>query len=226
MGKHISRVGKMISIIIPACNEEKYIEKTLASIKNSKFTDYELIVAANGCTDNTSKIANKYARVFELREKGISLARNTGARAAKGEVLVFLDADSTVSRGLLKAISKESKKYAAGICRTWPIGNRTKDKLFWSITNFISSINKCPNGLTFIRKDLFKKIKGFDEKVNIGEDTQLLHKAKKYGRIKIIKDEYIKTSMRRFEKQGYFKTILKWIKAYFIPDKKEYEIIR
>ena len=59
----------MISVIIPAYNEEKYIEKTLKSIKKQNFKHYETIVVCNGCTDNTKDIAKRYAdKVLVIKE--------------------------------------------------------------------------------------------------------------------------------------------------------------
>ena len=73
----------MISIIIPALNEEKVIERTLKSIQNSEYKNYETIVVANGCTDKTvekSKLAN---RIIVTKKKGVSRARNLGAKKQK-----------------------------------------------------------------------------------------------------------------------------------------------
>jgi len=51
----------MISIIIPACNEEKYLLDTIKSIKSQSFKDFEIIVVCDGCTDNTPLIAKKHS---------------------------------------------------------------------------------------------------------------------------------------------------------------------
>ena len=64
------------SIIIPACNEEKYIEKTLKSIPRNQ----EIIVVCNGCIDLTEKIAKKYSKVISIKEKNVSIAKNLGAK--------------------------------------------------------------------------------------------------------------------------------------------------
>ena len=80
----------MISVVIPAYNEEKYLEKTLNRLPKN----LELIVVCNGCTDKTAQIAKKYAKVISISDKNVSKARNLGAKNSSGKILIFLDADT------------------------------------------------------------------------------------------------------------------------------------
>jgi len=85
-----------ISVIVPAYNEEKYIDACLSSLQKQTINvPYEVIVVDNNSTDKTATIAKKYQTVTIKNEKrmGPSFARNTGAKTAKGTMLVFLDAD-------------------------------------------------------------------------------------------------------------------------------------
>ena len=82
------------SIIIPAHNEENNIEKALQSVVQQSFKDYELIVVCDSCTDRTKEIAEKYkTRVFESHYRLSGLTRNIGLDNAKGDWILFLDAD-------------------------------------------------------------------------------------------------------------------------------------
>ena len=89
----------LFSIIVPAHNAEAFIEKCLHSIKYQKkrdepYTDYELIVVCDKCTDRTANIALDYADKTLIREYGLDgLARNAGIDAAEGEWILFLDHD-------------------------------------------------------------------------------------------------------------------------------------
>lgn len=91
------------SVIIPAHNEERHIEKTIQSLLSQDLQDIEIIVVDNGSRDRTPEIVGKYAaqhpdkvRLIKLgRNAGPGGARNIGAAASKGDVLVFLDADMT-----------------------------------------------------------------------------------------------------------------------------------
>ncbi|MCX7955942.1 MAG: glycosyltransferase family 2 protein, partial [Patescibacteria group bacterium] len=80
-----------ISIIIPAYNEEKYIENALKSLVNQTEKPDEVIVVDNNCTDKTIKIAKKYQKKLPLKiihetKQGIAYSRNTGFNKAKGEI--------------------------------------------------------------------------------------------------------------------------------------------
>ena len=82
------------SIIIPAHNEEQVISKALESIKQQSFTDYEMIVVCDACTDHTKEIAESYgAKVIEIQGHSSARARNAGLDAAIGDWVLFCDAD-------------------------------------------------------------------------------------------------------------------------------------
>ena len=82
------------SVIVPAHNAEAFIEKGLHSIKMQTFTDYELIVVCDRCTDRTANIALNYADKVLIRDFGLDgLARNAGIDAAAGDWILFMDHD-------------------------------------------------------------------------------------------------------------------------------------
>ena len=88
-------MGKpFFSVIVPAHNSAEYIRKCMRSVKMQTFTDYELIVVCDKCTDNTAQVALGYADKTLIRGYGMDgLARNAGIEAAEGEWIMFLDDD-------------------------------------------------------------------------------------------------------------------------------------
>ena len=82
------------SVIVPEHNSAEFMEKGLRSIKDQTFTDYELIVICDACTDNTAEIARKYTdKVIEINAQRCGLARNAGLDMARGEWVLFMDDD-------------------------------------------------------------------------------------------------------------------------------------
>lgn len=91
---------KKVSIIIPAYNVEKYIPRTLESIKSQTFKDIEVIVINDGSTDNTLTIVKNFLKnvdfsykIITQKNQGVSAARNRGIKEAKGKYICFLDGD-------------------------------------------------------------------------------------------------------------------------------------
>lgn len=212
-----------LSVIIPAHNEEKYIAKALESMPD----DVEAVVVCNCCTDNTFKVANAFSKeknikIFNIPEKGVSRARNHGARMASGERLVFMDADIVPCEGLLKWI--EESEYSIGTCLVKPDVNKTVPKILMILKSMVHRFGTC-SGVIFCDKSLFEKAGGFDEALELGEDGKFLRAAKKLGKYGVVK-KYAVNSMRRFEKKGYFYICMFWIKRAFHPKENRYEVIR
>lgn len=101
------------SIIVPAYNTEKYIDKCLKSIFSNTYKNFEVIIVNDGSTDKTEEIINKYIKKYDnivyIKQKnmGLSLARNNGVKKATGDYLLFIDSDDYVEKKLLENINKD-----------------------------------------------------------------------------------------------------------------------
>lgn len=208
------------SIIIPAHNEEKYITACLESIKlaEQEVPDcrVQIIVAANRCTDKTAEIARKFgAQVIDNQDKCISMIRNAGVRAAEGDIIVTIDADSRMTKGSLKEIAEmlESGKYVGG-------GTRSKfERVSLGIlcSGAYVAFNLIPimwkhkaalsGGMFWCYKRDFEKIGGFDESLVSLEDMDFAARLNKLGvsrgqKYGTLKKSYILTSSRKFDEFG------------------------
>lgn len=100
------------SVVIPAYNAEKYLERCLNSVLASSFTDYDVIIVNDGSTDNTEQIARsyeaKYSNVMVITQKnqGLSAARNAGIEKVNGEYFILLDSDDAIEKDLLHSINE------------------------------------------------------------------------------------------------------------------------
>ena len=102
--RYISTGAALVSVIIPALNEEKCLPALLASIKNQTYEPIEIVVA-DSSTDSTPEIARQAgATVIDVKELNISLARNMGAAAASGDILLFCDADCVMAHDFVEKL--------------------------------------------------------------------------------------------------------------------------
>ena len=213
------------SFIIPALNEEGFIGKTIKSIKRQEGS-FEIIVVDNGSKDNTVKIAKDLGcRVIKEKEKGISPARNRGAKEARGEYLCFIDADGELTENWLKnadRILKRKKIDAVAGLNIFEHENIIKRILYnvWNLFSFscvwLSKIFYGGVGLPgnnfVIKKGVFEKTGGFESVV--GEDVWLSKKFWALGGKSIFRPKMtIYYSSRGFDESGFFKTVFFWITA-------------
>lgn len=211
-----------LSVIIPAHNEEKCIAETLAAIPE----DIETIVVCNGCTDNTFEAANSAKKgnikVFNIPEKGVSKARNFGARLAKNEKIVFMDADIVPEKGLFEKIKECSSNI--GTCNAKPNIRKFVPEALMKLKSLTHKYGTC-TGLIFCTKEMFEKVGGFNESLELGEDGTFLRTAKKQGKYEVV-NAYVINNMRRFEQKGYGGVCWFWVKNYFYPRLKKYDVVR
>lgn len=206
----------MLSIIIPTLNEEKYLPLLLDSIKKQDFPDYEIIVADAGSKDKTLEIAKNQGA--KLIKGGLpSYSRNQGAKIAKAELLLFLDADVLLPESFLEKSLKEFKERKLKIAGFFLLPSG-KNKIATFLFNFFYNspilllekiLPHAAQGI-LIKKELFEKINGFDEKIKLAEDHDLARRAKKFGRYSIIKSSKIFISERRFKRDGWLSTYFKY----------------
>jgi glycosyltransferase involved in cell wall biosynthesis len=209
----------MLSIIIPALNEEKYLPLLLESIKKQKSKDYELILADAGSKDKTIEIAkNNNCKIVPggLPAKG----RNEGAKFAKGETLFFLDADTILPDDFLeKAVTEFNERNLdlASFCLIALPKNKISSfflNIFYNkpIVLLESALPHAATGI-FVKKDIFKKIGGFDEDVKLAEDHYLARRAQRVfkAKIGIIRSTKVFVSDRRFKTDGWIKIGIKYL---------------
>jgi glycosyltransferase involved in cell wall biosynthesis len=213
----------MISVIVPSLNEEKYISATLKSLKNQDIREkYEIIVSDGGSKDRTLDIAKKFADKIVIADRGISRGRNAGARIAKGDILMFVDADTILLFNTLSQVKKIFRKKGI-VGAAWPViptSPQVKDFiLYWMYSQFMKASIKAKRpqvaGISFAcRRNVFEKVGGFDESMEVGEDFDLSKKLSDHGRFEFIEDALSMTSPRRIQKSGRLNRIRKHIEIY------------
>jgi glycosyltransferase involved in cell wall biosynthesis len=104
------------SVIIPLYNKENYVENTLKSILNQTFTDYEVLIIDDGCTDSSlhkiqSYLSNSIRLISHEKNSGLSASRNTGIKNAQANFVAFLDADDTWQPSILESFHKMTQQF-------------------------------------------------------------------------------------------------------------------
>ena len=206
-----------LSCIIITLNEEEYLPFLLTSLKNQTFKNFEVIVSDFNSKDKTREIAKKFG--CRITNGGsYSVGRNNGARIARGKYLLFLDADCILPKNFLESNLEEFKKSnkGAGTTPVKPISDKIIDKIFFSLYNFWSILMSkisphCAGCSIFVKKSVFKKLNGFNEKVVFAENLDFSRRAKKYGFVNLPAGIY--TSVRRMDKDGRLKFMSKYIFA-------------
>jgi len=102
----------MISFIVPAYNEETELPETLRAIHSAAVGyKFEIVLANDGSTDATAGIGEQFgARVISIERRQIAAARNAGARAARGDIFIFVDADTRIGPEHVRVLRMRSKK--------------------------------------------------------------------------------------------------------------------
>lgn len=210
-----------LSIVIPTLNEEKCLSRLLESIKKQDFRDYEIIVADAGSKDKTLEIAKNFG--CKITKGGLpAKGRNEGAKIAKGDLILFLDADTMLVENSLKDFLREFKERELDIatCGLQPFGESWFLRFLYDFFHnfpvlFLGKIFRYGTAFFLVKRELHEKIGGFNEDIKLLEDTVYVRKASKFGKFGMLKSAKIYFSQRRFEKRGWIKTGLKIIFAYF-----------
>ncbi|MBU1112016.1 MAG: glycosyltransferase [archaeon] len=225
------------SVIIPAHNEELYIEQTLRSVVDQEIDGLELIVVPNGCTDKTAEVAERYTpHIYDTNQRGISLAKNIGFEKANGEIVIFLDADSQMQQGLIGlAIEALEGKYVGGKSKVLPDDDSFGAKAYFGWVNFCGRLSqvltyvnpKLNNGAgaclfsTHDQLDALYKRDGhvFRPDLKTMEDVNLISRLRAEGPFKFLTEKGIITSTRRFQGEGYLKRFIMDFVEYSNPER-------
>jgi len=216
------------TIIIPSLNEEINLPILLESINNQSFKKYEVIVVDCFSKDSTKEKVEKLMKkmsqlqLLQRKTKNVSQARNIGAFLAKSEYLIFFDADVEIGEpDFLGKIKKHIEEDQLDMLTVW---NRPKTKniigqLTLTVLNLgmsaMQKLKPTANGpCIIIKKELFNKLKGFDETIVFGEDFEITQKAWKMGaKFKVFSKPILYVSARRWEQEGIPITIYKTVKS-------------
>ncbi len=207
----------LISVVIGALNEEKYIGKTLASLQKQNTTfRYEMIVGDGYSSDKTVSIARKFgAKVVKEKNRSAAWERQAGAKTAKGEIIAFSDADAEFPSDWVQNAALEFEKdeklvmlYGPVYFSDTPSIEKSLSKismmLYLAVLSFLGIHNPIGSNMVVRRKE-FEKIGGLDTSLVTCEDLDLAKRMKPLGKVKFVPGVFVNVSARRIKKWGYIR---------------------
>jgi glycosyltransferase involved in cell wall biosynthesis len=211
----------IISVIVCAHNEARYLSACLHSVLAQSRVPDELLVINNASTDETSVVASQipHVRVVDEPRKGLVVARETGRRQASGDILIYLDADCRAPLTWIERIERRFRADADLIALSGPYRYYDWDR--WGraliraydftlapatqlLVKRILRIGTIFYGGNFaVRREALARIGGFDTSIEFhGEDTNLGRRLFAIGKVGLFHDCYLYTSARRYVAMG------------------------
>jgi len=213
-----------ISLVIPAHNEEKYIEDCLRSVLKNSQGLHEITVVNNASTDNTSGIVKKFKEVRLVIEesKGTNKARQKGFEESVGDVIAFLDADSRMPENWVERITEAFEKDPELACYSGPCfyydvpkGANTLIWFYWRVcarTAYFFTRYMVLGGNFAAKRETIEAMGGFNKDIAFyGDDTDTARRIHKLGKVRFDQNFYIYTSARRLRRDGIVTTNSKYV---------------
>lgn len=231
------------SIIIPAHNEERYLEATLEHVKALGYPQdsFEVLVVENGSSDRTHEIARRYHGdnvSVHVSGGGVSRAKNFGLEkiSKKSDWVIFLDADTHLEHAFLHDLDRYLRQYkhrnfVIGTTTVKPLGNKSsKARAWFRLYNFGHKVSKTSFAIQIMRSPLKEHVR-FDEHIHFAEDLKLIKELLDFGTFFYFDTATVGTSTRRFDAVGWWKQFFKWNWEALILSKtkkkmKDYRVIR
>lgn len=206
----------MISFIVPAYNEERFLARTLAALHDAARglgEPYEVVVADDASTDGTAALAARHgASVVQVSHRQISATRNSGARAARGDRLIFVDADTVVGASVVAAAVRAMAAGAVGggaavrFDGVIPLWARL---LLPLLTHTFRSTRLAAGCFLFCTREAFHAVGGFDETVYASEEIGMSLALGRRGRFVVLREAVVTSGrkLRSYSGREYLRAL-------------------
>ena len=186
-----------VSILLPVYNDEKFIFRSISSILNSTYKNFELVVVNDGSTDNTSEIINQFQdsriRVYKKMNTGLIDSLNYGLTKCNSDIIMRMDGDDEIIETKIDIQLKSFLKNNSILHGTGAkiIDNNSKEihtvRVKENHNEIINCLNKLNTSLVhpsiMFYKDAILKSGGYDSKFEVAEDYELYHRISRIGKI-------------------------------------------
>lgn len=206
-----------VSVIVPTLNEGRSLPDLLESLRSQTVSPLEILIADSGSTDGTASVAaDAGARVLPGERRGPGEGRNRGAREARGDVLLFVDADCVLPREIVEGVlaSLGDPAVIGGATGFGPAEGTTAERFLFFLANAYQramTLWRFPHNAGycfFFRRDAFERLGGIREEFLLNETHDIAMRSRRLGRF-VVLPVTVRTSVRRFRAHGYFQTIVR-----------------
>jgi glycosyltransferase involved in cell wall biosynthesis len=206
----------VVSIVIPTLNEEHHLGSLLSDISHQTRRADEVIVVDAGSEDGTVPIVKSFPGVVLLAASPpVAAGRNLGGRSARGDVLIFLDADVRLPEGFFEGFLEEFKDRRLDIACPSYVPHRSTPTIrsVHAFFNLLFSIFEklLPSGAghcIVVRREVFRESQGFDPALKF-DDIELIRRLSKGRRFGIVAEQ-VYVSDRRYREHGVFRMVLRY----------------
>lgn len=217
-----------MAVVIPTLNEEKYIGGLLDSIARQTVQPKQIAIVDAFSRDKTIEQIEKFKKklpqlkFYQIPKYTISRQRNFGAGQTSTSHILFLDADTVLvdTDTLEKYFAEvEEKDPGLALAGNYPLSDHWKDKVIFQAANLGTKAVRDFYPLAvainlYIKRDIFDLLGGFDEKIKLGEDCELVQRYAKDGfKYIVLEKPRVFTSVRRFRKEGRIGYVIKSINS-------------
>ena len=204
-----------VSFIIPAHNEEQLLPRTLDSIHEAAKAltlSYEVIVADDASTDATADVAKQHGtKVVRVEHRQIAKTRNSGAAQAEGDVLIFVDADTSIDRAVLQSVMDQIEAGAVGggagirfdgrLPLYGRLLQRPLDLLYHRLAGYAYGC------FIYCTREAFEAVGGFDETLFAGEEVIFSRALRRRDRFVLV-PETVLTSGRKLRTYSFGEALM------------------
>lgn len=218
----------LITIVIPTLNEEQFIPKLLNDLTKQHNNDFYVIVVDGKSKDKTCQNIESYKSKLKLillksNIRNVSVQRNYGAKKAKSKFVLFLDADVRLPYTFINKLMKKLiyEKGLIYLLEIRPEKKMSKLNQLFDFINYMVMISQYTlkpfstgGGSMIFDRNFFNNIGGFDDKLYLSEDHEIIQRAQRWGvRAKFIKNLFVYFSMRRSQYDGRIMLLYKYIRS-------------
>lgn len=222
----------MLSVVIPAYNEEKYIGACLEALTRQDTKElFEVIVVDNASTDRTGDMTRRFVGKLDLqvireKRKGRGAARAAGCKIARGDILFWTDADCLPPPTWISVLTRTLREQPTFVGVTTPLEIRDCTKfqnailnLQWLLMRFYGLFwgHFWLNGFSSaIHRNIYEAAGGFAENALAQEDSELSQRVHRLGRIALLHEPRMPASGRRFQKSGLLRGLWAYLSFFII----------